>query len=94
MLYFTKYAPDPIDCNAVAAKIIPESRPLDDQKRCLLTGKGKRKAVSSNHAEREFRRRNMERQLLQDLSQYYPLREGQSGWSRQALLSLSKHVIA
>ena len=36
----------------------------------------------------------MERQLLQDLSQYYPLRQGQSGWSRQSLLSLSKHVIA
>ena len=36
----------------------------------------------------------MERELIRDLSQYYPLGQGRSSWTRPTLLPLGKHVIA
>ena len=36
----------------------------------------------------------MERELIWELSQYYPLGHGRSLWKRPSLLPLGKHVIA
>jgi len=95
ILYFAKNdAPDSIDCNAVAAENIPTIRPLENPEPCLRMGKGKQIATGSSHAMREFGRRGVERELIQDLSRYYPLGQGQSSWTRPSLLSLGKHVIA
>ena len=77
---------------AVAARIIPTTRPPVHQKPRLLTGQiRKRTAVRSRNAEGEFRRRNEERELLRELSRYYPLGKGQNSWTRLSLLQRSKH---
>ena len=95
VLYFAKNdTPESIDCNAVAVEIIPTIRPLENPEPCLRTGQGKQTATDSSHAMREFGRRGVENKLIQDLSRYYLLGQGQSSWTRPSLLSLGKHVIA
>jgi len=84
-------APDPIDCYTVAAKIIPMIRPLANSEPCLLTGKGKRTAAGSKNADDEFERRSVERGWFKELSQYYPLGQGQSVWERPKLLLCGEH---
>jgi hypothetical protein len=83
-------APDPINCNAVAAEIIPMIRPSVYPEPCLLTGAGKRTAEGSKNADDEFDRRNVERELYQELSRYYPLGR-RKAWARRPLLLEGKH---
>ena len=91
VLYSRNDAPNLIDCDVVAAEIIPTIRPLESLEPCLLTGRGRRTVAGSRNADDEFERRNVERRLLQELSRYYPLEQGQNAWSRSSLLSLGKH---
>jgi len=68
--------------------------PLVNQEPRLLTRQVKREPEVSDHADREFERRRVERELIQDLSQYYLLGQGRSSWTRPTLLPLGKHVTA
>ena len=86
--------PDLIDCDVVAIEIIPTIRPLVYLEPCLITSPvepGKRIAEGSKTADNEFKRRNVERALYQELSRYYPLGPGQKEWGRPNLLSNGKH---
>lgn len=84
-------APDPFDRNAVAADVISTIRPLENPEPRLLTWPGRRTTAGSRHADGEFARRNAERELFQELSQYYPRKQGQRPWARPSLLSNGKH---
>ena len=83
--------PDSVDCNAVVVGLIPRVHRLVYSEPHLLTGRGRRTVAGLKSADDEFERRNVERRLFQRLSQYYPLEQKQTGWSRGALLKLGKH---
>jgi len=57
----------------------------------LRTGNGKRNKAGLRSADGEFERRNVEREQLKKLSNYYPLGENRRDWTRSELLSLGKH---
>ena len=79
---------------AVAARIIPTIRPSVHRKPRLLTGQiRKRAGVGSRNADRELRRRYEERELLRELSRYYPLGKGQNFRIRLSLLQHSKRGV-
>jgi len=64
---------------------------LANQEPNLLEGPSERSKTGSKHADREHARRKAERKLLEGLSRYYPLKQGQDQCSRSSLLSQSKH---
>ena len=84
-------APELIDCNAVAAEIIPTIRPQVYLEHRLKKGRGVRTAKGTKSADDEFERRNMERSLYQELSRYYPLGCKRELWARPSLLLKGKH---
>ena len=53
-----------------------------------------RTTVRSKRAEEEHERRMVDRELYQELSRYYPLRQGREVWVRPELLSNGKHDMA
>jgi len=69
------------------------NRPLEypGQEDHLRTGNGKRKKAGLRSADREFKRRNVEREQLRKLSKHYPLKPNRRAWTRSELLSLGKH---
>ena len=83
--------PDLTDCGTVAVGIIPEIRSVVNPEPCLRGEPGDRDPVASRNADEEFERRNAERRLLQELSQYYRLQRGKKAWTRLSLLLSGKH---
>ena len=79
-------APDLIDPNSAARKIISAKRQPVHGKDCLVGGKGRRTMAGSKGADEEYERRNEIRQVYQELSRYYPLEEGNTKWSTPQLL--------
>lgn len=84
-------APDQIDCNAAAVKIIPTIRTRVYLEHRLKKGTGVRTVTNSKSANDEFERRNVERRLYRELSRYYQLGRKQKLWARPPLLSKGKH---
>ena len=83
-------APDTIGCNSAAVEIIGKDRlPFYIVPR-LKKGHGKQTAGGSKKAKEEFERRNVERGLYRQLSQYYELPDGEV-WKRPPLLVKGKH---
>ena len=83
-------APDPIGYVAAALEIIKGRQPVYSEPR-LKTVKGERTVKGSKNADKELRRRDLERQSYQQLSRYYPLPEGKKEWTRPPLLVKGKH---
>jgi hypothetical protein len=87
--------PNPIDCNTVAKDHILTVRAAVYQ--CPQFARGKvGPCPETKHAEREWIRRKEERELLEELSQYYRLEgEEEKGtrtvWRRPSLLREGKH---
>jgi len=67
-------------------EIIPTFRPIVNPEPCLLTKEGERIEPGSKGATEERKRRDEERRLLKEFSQYYPLEQGKELWERPKLL--------
>ena len=80
-------APDPIGCDAAAAKFIPTIRQVVNEEPTFFSRGGSEK-VGSERAQREQERRDMERELYRELARYYPQPDG--AWKYPELLSKGK----
>lgn len=84
--------PDPVTYDAVAVNAIPTIRELEYSQPRLLSGYELENVATcrSKSANDQFERKNGERQLFQELSKYYPLKQGHRAWGRSELLSLGE----
>jgi hypothetical protein len=83
-----------IGCDTVAVEVIPTIRKVANKKPLLQSRVSKVKETGaaepvSRHVEEERERRRVERGFYEQLSRYYPRREGK--WQRTILLSVGKY---
>lgn len=88
--YFGGNALDQVDCNPAAFGVISGAREAITAKPRLCK-RARRRTVLSPKNDKEHRRNQRERELLEALSRYYPVPQGQKEWTRSALLSIGKH---
>ena len=88
-------APDPIDCNAVIAGLVPKIRLAVYPRPKLFTKETERASGGSKHARDESKRRNLERKWLREISQYYKVPETckKGLWDRPKLILRGKHDV-
>ena len=85
-------APDQVDCNTVAVKVVPTIRPVVNEDPCLAIKAHTRapgREVSVN-AKRKRRRALRQTESLLELSRYYQPKQGEQMWDRLPLVKEGK----
>ena len=83
-------APGLIIYNVVVMRVIPVLRKREYREPRIRTMRRERTTEGQSGADLECWRRDEERRLFAELSQYYPLAENRNVWDRASLLSHSK----